>query len=105
MPHLQVSAVVKHFGAHTVVDGLDFAVERGELVSLLGPSGCGKTTLLRLIAGLVKADAGRITLAGRELAAVPAHRRNVSSIIIRRFIPPKPMIRQNLVRQPDCRRL
>ena len=96
MPHLQVSAVVKHFGAHTVVDGLDFAVERGELVSLLGPSGCGKTTLLRLIAGLVKADAGRITLAGRELAAVPAHRRNVSVVFQNYALFPHLSVRENV---------
>ena len=80
MAHLQVNGVIKRFGNQTVVDGLDFAVERGELVSLLGPSGCGKTTLLRMIAGLVHADGGRIALAGRELAEVPAHRRNVSVV-------------------------
>ena len=78
--HLAVTGISKQFGGQRVIDALDFAVARGELVSLLGPSGCGKTTLLRLIAGLTPADGGRITLGGRELARVPAHRRNVSVV-------------------------
>jgi putative spermidine/putrescine transport system ATP-binding protein len=94
--HLQVSGAVKRFGGHVVVDGLDFAVERGELVSLLGPSGCGKTTLLRLVAGLVTADGGRITLAGRELAAVPAHRRNVSVVFQSYALFPHLSVRENV---------
>jgi putative spermidine/putrescine transport system ATP-binding protein len=96
MSHLQVSGVVKRFGAQTVVDGLDFAVGRGELVSLLGPSGCGKTTLLRMIAGLVPADDGRITLAGRQLAAVPAHRRNVSVVFQSYALFPHLSVRENV---------
>jgi len=96
MAHLQVSRIVKRFGAQTVVDGLDFDVERGELVSLLGPSGCGKTTLLRMVAGLVSADAGRITLAERELAAVPAHRRNVSVVFQSYALFPHLSVRENV---------
>ncbi len=96
MAHLEVSGAVKRFGGHTVVDGLDFAVERGELVSLLGPSGCGKTTLLRLIAGLVAADGGRITLAGRALAAVPAHRRNISVVFQSYALFPHLSVRENV---------
>jgi putative spermidine/putrescine transport system ATP-binding protein len=96
MSHLEVNGVVKRFGGQTVVDGLDFAVERGELVSLLGPSGCGKTTLLRLIAGLVMADGGRITLAGRELATVPAHRRNVSVVFQSYALFPHLSVRENV---------
>jgi putative spermidine/putrescine transport system ATP-binding protein len=96
MAHLQVSGVIKRFGAQTVVDGLDFAVERGELVSLLGPSGCGKTTLLRMIAGLVHADEGRIALGGRELASVPAHRRNVSVVFQSYALFPHLSVRENV---------
>jgi thiamine transport system ATP-binding protein len=49
----------------------------GEVVALLGPSGCGKTTLLRVVAGLVAPDAGRVVLDGDDLTRVPAHRRGV----------------------------
>jgi thiamine transport system ATP-binding protein len=56
---------------------VDVTVAEGEVVALLGPSGCGKTTLLRVVAGLVEPDAGRVLLDGHDLAGVPAHRRGV----------------------------
>jgi NitT/TauT family transport system ATP-binding protein len=49
------------------LDRVSASVRKGELVTLLGPSGCGKTTLLRLTAGLIAADEGRITIAGKEV--------------------------------------
>src|SRR5207245_5509161 len=48
------------------LDRINATVRKGELITLLGPSGCGKTTLLRLTAGLIVADEGRITIAGRS---------------------------------------
>jgi putative spermidine/putrescine transport system ATP-binding protein len=77
---LRVAGVSKSYSGQSVIEALDFNVHHGELVSLLGPSGCGKTTLLRLIAGLVQAEMGSITLGGRELSKVPAHKRNVSVV-------------------------
>ncbi|MEM9783359.1 MAG: ABC transporter ATP-binding protein [Pseudomonadota bacterium] len=78
--YLDVAAVSKSYRGTRVIEGLDFRVARGELVSLLGPSGCGKTTLLRLIAGLVDADDGAISIGGRNVTRTPAHRRNVSVV-------------------------
>jgi NitT/TauT family transport system ATP-binding protein len=49
--------------------GIDFEVDEGQFISLLGASGCGKTTLLRIIAGLTKADRGSITVAGQKVTA------------------------------------
>jgi NitT/TauT family transport system ATP-binding protein len=49
------------------LDGIDFSVGRGELACLLGPSGCGKTTLLRMVAGLIDVDEGRITVDGQPV--------------------------------------
>src|SRR6266568_3568017 len=49
------------------LDRVNATVRKGELVTLLGPSGCGKTTLLRLTAGLIAADEGRITIAGARV--------------------------------------
>jgi iron(III) transport system ATP-binding protein len=65
---IRLEGVAKRFGAVTAVDGTSLCVDRGEVVALLGPSGCGKTTLLRLIAGFERPDAGSVTVAGRPVA-------------------------------------
>ncbi len=78
--HLVVSGTSKRFGAAVVLDDLSLSVAKGEFVSLLGPSGCGKTTLLRCVAGLLRPDAGRITVAGQDITRLPAHKRNVGVV-------------------------
>jgi len=65
---IRLDAVTKHFGQVAAVDETSFCVERGELVALLGPSGCGKTTLLRLVAGFERPDAGSVEVGEREVA-------------------------------------
>src|SRR2546423_6613 len=70
--------VTKRFGDFTAVDGLTLDIHEREFFALLGPSGCGKTTLLRLLAGFEAPDAGRVTLAGRDLAGIPPYRRPVN---------------------------
>lgn len=72
---LELSKVGKRIGKRWVVDGVDLALDDGEIVALLGPSGCGKTTLLRLIAGLTPPDRGKIRFEGRDLAPRPPHQR------------------------------
>ena len=57
--------------------GVSFDVPDGHLAALIGPSGAGKTSLLRLIAGLDRPDAGQISLADRDVTQVPAHRRGI----------------------------
>ena len=55
-------------GPLTALDGLSFGLAKGEFVSVLGPSGCGKSTLLKLVTGLLRPTAGRISLAGAPVA-------------------------------------
>jgi len=57
---LKVSGLAKSYGGKRAVDGITFEVKSGELYALLGPNGAGKTTTLRMIAGLLNADAGQI---------------------------------------------
>jgi len=78
--HLTVRQVSKRYGTATVLDRVDLAIARGELVTLLGPSGCGKTTLLRLVAGLATPDHGSIEIAGRDVTHTPPHKRNVGVV-------------------------
>ncbi|MCZ6708474.1 MAG: ABC transporter ATP-binding protein [Chloroflexi bacterium] len=58
-----------------VLDGVSFEVEEGEILALLGPSGCGKTSILRVLAGLVRAEAGTVSFDGEVIDGVPSHRR------------------------------
>ncbi len=75
---MRIEAVTKRFGSAAVVDHLSLEIYEREFFALLGPSGCGKTTLLRLIAGFERPNAGRILLDGIDLAAVPPYRRPVN---------------------------
>jgi NitT/TauT family transport system ATP-binding protein len=68
-PILALRGVGKTFAAVAALDGFDFAVRRGEFVSLLGPSGCGKSTALRLIAGLATPTSGTIEWSGGKPAS------------------------------------
>ncbi len=77
---LSITGAAKTFGSTTVLDGVDLSVSRGEFISLLGPSGCGKTTLLRIVAGLMTPDHGRVDLDGEDITRRPPHRRDVSVV-------------------------
>jgi ABC-2 type transport system ATP-binding protein len=64
---LVVDGLVRRYGDLTAVDGVSFTIAPGETFGLLGPNGAGKTTTISMIAGLVPADAGTITVAGRSM--------------------------------------
>ncbi|OWJ79722.1 ABC transporter [Haematobacter genomosp. 1] len=68
MTTIDLRAVTRSFGASPAVDDVSLHVPEGAFFALLGPSGCGKTTLLRLIAGLERPDAGEIRLGGHAVA-------------------------------------
>ena len=78
VPHLQVTGLIKRFGAVAAVDGVSLDVAAGEFFAILGPSGSGKSTLLRMLAGFEMPDAGRVLLDGVEITATPPHRRPVN---------------------------
>lgn len=66
---------MKKYGIRTVVKGVSFYVDQGEIVGLLGPNGAGKTTSFYMITGLIKANAGRIFLNDEEITNLPMYRR------------------------------
>ena len=64
---IKVQGITKSFGNLQVLKGIDLAIGRGEIVSIVGPSGAGKTTLLRIINRITASDAGRVLLNGKEI--------------------------------------
>jgi len=80
LPAVEAFGLTKRYGSQVALGEVSLRVEAGEFLTLLGPSGCGKTTLLRLIAGLVMPDAGRIYLAGQDVTHLPAYRRPVHTV-------------------------
>ncbi|WP_426435740.1 ABC transporter ATP-binding protein [Bradyrhizobium genosp. P] len=75
MASLSIEGLTKRFGSSVAVDGLDLAVQEGELVALLGPSGCGKTTTLRMVAGFLPPTSGRVLFDSEDVTHLPAHKR------------------------------
>ncbi|MFD1210711.1 ABC transporter ATP-binding protein [Arthrobacter sp. GCM10027362] len=79
-PTLIVDAVSKDFGAGNAVDGVSFALEKGQFLTMLGPSGSGKSTTLNMIAGFLEPDSGSIRLRGRELTSLSPEKRNIGMV-------------------------
>ena len=73
---LSATGLQKRYGARQVVKDVSLAVKQGEVVGLLGPNGAGKTTSFYMIVGLVRADAGVISIAGQDATRMPIHRRS-----------------------------
>jgi branched-chain amino acid transport system ATP-binding protein len=72
-PVLRVTGLHKRFGGVIALGGVDLEVARGEVLGLIGPNGSGKSTLFDCVTGLVRADAGRVTLHGRDVTGAPLH--------------------------------
>ncbi len=67
------TGLVKSYQGHRVVDQADVEVHRGEVVGLLGPNGAGKTTTFYMMTGLVRPDAGRVTIDGEDVTRLPMY--------------------------------
>ena len=81
MPHLEIHDLTVSYEKHQpTLERFNLDVEQGELLSLLGPSGCGKTTTLRSVAGFIQADAGRISINGRDYTNLPPNQRDIGLV-------------------------
>jgi branched-chain amino acid transport system ATP-binding protein len=69
---LEGEGVTKHFGGLAAVSGVDFYVDKGEILGLIGPNGAGKTTLFNLISAALKPTTGKIAFNGRDITPLPA---------------------------------
>ena len=77
---LQVRDLTKVFDGKTVLDHINFQVERGEFLSILGPSGCGKTTILRILIGLLEPTGGTVELEGADITSAPPDQRSMGIV-------------------------
>lgn|GEM_PF-118208 len=77
---LVLAGVTKALGGRVVIDGVDLTVGEGEMVCLLGPSGCGKTTTLRLVAGFLYPDSGRVLIDSVDVTETPPEKRPTAMV-------------------------
>jgi putative spermidine/putrescine transport system ATP-binding protein len=97
VPIVTFEKVTKSYdGKVDAVKSLDLALERGEFLTLLGPSGSGKTTSLMMLAGFEEPTSGTITLEGRRLNNVPAHRRGIGMVFQNYALFPHMTVFENL---------
>jgi ABC-type Fe3+/spermidine/putrescine transport system ATPase subunit len=80
MPEVRLENVTKRFGKLVAIDNVSLHIKDREYFALLGPSGCGKTTLLRLIAGLIQPDEGKIFIGDRLVNDVPPEDRDIGFV-------------------------
>jgi ABC-2 type transport system ATP-binding protein len=90
-PALQIQGLVKTFAGRRVVDDLNLDLRAGELYALLGPNGAGKTTTLRMVAGLLKPDAGDLCVFGIDVLAEPLAAKQIIA-----WVPDEPMLYDRL---------
>ena len=93
---LEAQSLVKRFGATTAVDGIDIQVRPGEFFTVLGPSGCGKTTFLRLVAGILTPDGGRIAIGGADVSHAPIWARRIGLVFQNYALFPHMTVAQNV---------
>ena len=98
-PAVRLSGLRKEFDGRppvVAVDSIDVEIADGEFFAMLGPSGSGKTTVLRLIAGFEAPTAGTVELAGQDVTAAPAHRRDVNTVFQDYALFPHMSVRENV---------
>jgi len=77
---IRFERVTQRYEGLALFSDLDLEIPSGQFFTLLGPSGCGKTTLLRMLAGFVVPDSGRIWFGDRDVTALPVHKRGVGMV-------------------------
>ena len=79
-PAVELRGVRKGFGERTILNGIDLAIARGEVLVLVGPSGSGKSTLLKIVSGIETPDSGEVWLSGECCTQTPPYRRPVHTV-------------------------
>jgi ABC-type sugar transport system ATPase subunit len=97
MANIALERVRKVFsGGQVAVAGVDLRIDDGERFVLVGPSGSGKSTVLRIIAGLIHPETGRVLIGGRDVTEVPPERRDLAMVFQSYALYPHKTVRDNL---------
>lgn len=80
MPQIVIEDITKSFEDSIAIKNISFTLDDGKLITLLGPSGSGKTTILRLIAGLIQPDKGKILVDNEDISEIPTEKRNIGFV-------------------------
>lgn len=80
---ISLKNISKTFDDEVILDNIDLDIRDREFITFLGPSGCGKTTMLRIIAGFLEADSGKVMFEGKDINNLPPHKRQVNTIFQR----------------------
>ncbi|MGU9981276.1 ABC transporter ATP-binding protein [Phreatobacter sp. HK31-P] len=105
MAGIVLDRIEKSFGETRVLKGVSLSFDAGSFISLVGPSGCGKTTLLRIIAGLERADRGSVSIAGADVTGRRAADRDVAMVFQNYALYPHMTVEQNMALPLVMRRL
>ena len=89
-------SVCKQYDDVVAVDALDLTIAPGEMVTMLGPSGCGKSTVLRMLAGLVMPDSGRILIDGNDVGGMTPGERDIAMVFQTYALYPHMTVAQNI---------
>ncbi|WP_289034244.1 ABC transporter ATP-binding protein [uncultured Roseibium sp.] len=96
MAEVRLSNISKSFGSTLALDDVSLTVPDGSFVVLLGPTGAGKTTILRMVAGLDKPDAGSVSIGGHDMPSLTPAQRNVAMVFQQYSLYPHMNVRENL---------
>lgn len=93
---LSLNNITKSFDGELVLEDLSLDIKRNEFVTLLGPSGCGKTTTLRIIAGFVMPDQGRVLMEGEDITTLPTEKRCINTVFQKYALFPHMTVAENI---------
>ncbi|MCD7723440.1 MAG: ABC transporter ATP-binding protein [Clostridiales bacterium] len=102
---IELKNITVKYANNTVLDNLNLDINKKEFITLLGPSGCGKTTTLRCIAGFVEPTGGEVVFEGKNINAVPPHKRAVNTIFQRYALFSHLNVYENIAFGPEIQKM
>ncbi|MFJ8098839.1 ABC transporter ATP-binding protein [Lysinibacillus sp. NPDC096212] len=96
MSYIVIEGLHKKYGSTTVLSNINMKIEKGEFITLLGPSGCGKSTILRILAGLTDASAGKIIIEDKDMNGVQSKDRQVGMVFQSYALFPNMTVKENV---------